>query len=254
MFNFRPRTCLLLTCLLLAACAGNNVSLQDGFNKYSALQFAEAQTIAEDYIRDNPNAADLDQAYYLRGISRMTLGNRIGAVSDLRTAITKTTRADLRSKAYRALGDIAFDQQQWADAIKNYELGLDNLNLAPTAVTYFNYRIGAALQCQGEWTKATPWFTKVVDAHNDAALTDRTIRRMYARNFAIQYGAFQEQAGAQSLQTQLRAANISAGIVPETRADSKIWYLVQSGSYPNWTEASVARSRVPTKFPAVIVP
>ncbi len=240
--------------LLLAACASDPKTLQDGFNKYSTQQVGEAQLIADTYIRANPNASDLDQAYYLRGISRMTLGNRTGAAEDLHLALTKTTRADLRSKAYRALGDMAYDQQQWTDAITNYTLGLDNLTLAPSAVTYFNYRIGAALQCRGEWTKAVPWFEKVVATRDDATLHDRAVHRMYAKSFALQYGAFLDQAGAQALQAQLRAANIATVITSEVRADTRLWYLVQSGAYPNWAEAAIARNQVPAKFPVVIVP
>jgi len=248
----------LIVCLLLAACSNvDSKSLQEGFKKYTAQQVPEAQTIADQYITANPNSGDIDQAYYLRGICRMTLGSRVGAASDLRLALAKTSRADLRSKASRALGDIAYDQQQWADAVKSYQAALDNPALLPVAATYLNYRIGAALQCLGEWAKAEPWFAKVVAANNVEELFAAAVRRMYARSFAIQYGAFQERAGAQALLAQVQAAGIAAGITSEVRTvnkQNKLWFLVQSGSHSTWSEAAAARNRVPAKFPAVIVP
>jgi len=248
----------LLACILLAACAGPDAaSLQDGFKKYVAQQPVESEAIADRYIAANPGAPDIDQAYYLRGISRMTRGNRAAASADLRLALTKTTRADLRSKACRALGDMAYDQQQWPDALKDYQAALDNLALDAASVTYLNYRMGEALQCQGDWTRSAPWFAKVVAARNDPTLTDPALRRMHAASFSIQFGAFQEVAGAQSLAAKLRIANIVPIITNETRTDARnqtqIWYLVQSGSYPTWTEALIARDRARTKFPAAII-
>ena len=248
----------LLACLLLAACAGPDAaSLQDGFKKYVAQQPLESEAIADRYLAANPNAPDIDQAYYLRGISRMTRGNRAAAASDLRLALTKTTRADLRSKAHRALGDMAYDQQQWPDALKSYQAALDNLTLDPASVTYLNYRMGATLQCQGDWTRATDWFAKVVAARNDPTLTDPALRRMHATSFSIQFGAFQDVAGAQALAGKLRTANIVPIITNEPRTDARnqaqIWYLVQSGSFPTWTEALIARDRARTKFPAAII-
>ena len=252
------KTVPLLACLALAGCtSADSSSLQDGFKKYVAQQPVESEAIADRYLAANPSAPDIDQAYYLRGISRMTRGNRAGAIPDLHTAITKTTRADLRSKAYRALGDMAYDQQQWPDAIKNYQAALDNLTLDAASVTYLNYRMGETLQCQGEWTRSEPWFARVVAARNDPTLTDPALRRMHATGFAIQFGAFQEVAGAQALAAQLRAAGIAPLITNETRTDARnearIWFLVQSGSYPNWAEALKARDGARSKFPAAMI-
>jgi tetratricopeptide (TPR) repeat protein len=242
------------SCFLLAACTNpDTFTLQQGFRLYRDQQVDQAEALADRFLTQNPNSPDLDQAYYLRGISRLTRGNHPGAAADLRLAISKTTRADLRSKSYRALGDLAYDQQQWPDAFNNYQAALDNLALDPAIANYLNYRVGAVLQAQGEWTRAEPWFGKVVAARLDPALTDRALRRMHAKAFSLQYGAFQDAPAAQSLAAQLRADNIPAAVVTEARTDTAIWYLVQSGSYPNFAEATVARDKILPQIPVTVI-
>jgi outer membrane protein assembly factor BamD (BamD/ComL family) len=244
----------LLGGLLLAACTNTDAfTLQQGFRYYSSQQVDDAEAVADRFLAGNPNAPEIDLAYYLRGISRLTRGNGAGAAADLRLAIRHTSRADLRSKSYRALGELAYDQQQWPDALSNYQAALDNLALDSASVNYVNFRIGAVLQAQGEWTRAETWFAKVIAARLDATLTDRALRRLHATSFALQYGAFQDAPAAQSLAAQLRADAISAAVVTEARTDTTLWYLVQSGSYPNYAAATLARDQILPQIPVTVI-
>src|SRR4051812_45874659 len=140
---------LLTSSLFLASCAtpeGEQKSLKSGFARYSANQPAEAESIADSFITANPNAPTVDEAYYLRGLARMARNNRLLATADLRMAISKTARPDLKGKAYRALGDLSAEQLQWADAQKNYEASLATAAMSAPNVTYLNFAIGACMQ------------------------------------------------------------------------------------------------------------
>jgi tetratricopeptide (TPR) repeat protein len=248
----------LLACLLLAACANpDTFLLRQGFQFYSAQQVDQAEAAADRFIADHPNAPEIDQAYYLRGISRLTQGHSAAAAADLRLAIQKTSRPDLRSKAYRALGDLAYDQDQWPDALRDFQAALNNPTLDPTTANYLNYRIGAVLQAQGDWPQAEPWFAKVIAARRDPALTDRALRRLHARAFALQYGAFQDPQSAQALAAQLRDGGIPANVVTEARTDPRsdptVWYLVQSGSYPTYAAATAARNQILPQIPVTVI-
>jgi tetratricopeptide (TPR) repeat protein len=252
------RRAALLAGLLLVACTNTDTFLlRQGFQFYSAQQIDQAEAAATRFITENPNAPEIDQAYYLRGISRLTRGNNPAAASDLRLAIQKTSRPDLRSKAYRALGDLAYDQNQWPDALNDYQYALNNPALDPTSANYLHYRIGAVLQAQGQWTQAESWFAKVVTARRDPALTDRALQRMHAKAFALQYGAFQDPQSAQALAAQLRQDNIPAVVVTEARTDPRsdptVWYLVQSGSYPNYVAATAARNQILPQIPVTVI-
>ena len=111
-----------LTLSLLLGCNTEKVpTLKEGFDKYNARQVEESEAIADKIIAANPNAPTVDEAYYLRGLSRMTRNNRVGAAADLKEAIARSQRTDLKAKAWRALGDLAYDQTKWDEAQKNYE-------------------------------------------------------------------------------------------------------------------------------------
>jgi tetratricopeptide (TPR) repeat protein len=265
MHRFPPscRSLLLLAAFSLTACAtADTESLKKGFKLYSDQHPDQSEAIADRFIAASPDAAEIDQAYYLRGISRMTRGNLSAAIPDLKTAISKTMRDDLHAKAHNALikayttlGDQAYDLQRWPDALKNYQTVLDNY--APDAATseYANYRIGAVLQAQGDWIRAKPWFTKVINSHIDAALTDRARHRVGVSAFSLQFGAFQDLATAQSLAAQIRAAGIAAAVISDLHPDNKPLYLVQSGNFLTFAQATTARDRVLSRFPlTVIVP
>ncbi len=77
--------------------------------------------------------------------------------ADLRAALSKTTRADVKGKSNRALGDIAYDREQWAEALKDYQGAVESgFAFPPATQTYLDYRMGAVLQAQGQWAKSEP--------------------------------------------------------------------------------------------------
>jgi cell division protein FtsN len=231
-------------------------SLKRGFALYNNHQVDEAEATATKFITANPNSPNIDEAYYLRGLARVTRGgaeNRQPAAEDMKNAIAKSNRPDLKCKAHRALGDIEFDSSHWSQAQDEYKKGLEG-NTDEKLATYLNYRVGACMQAQGQWEQADEWFERVAAANNDAYLTERTFARMHARNFSLQFGAFAERNNANDLASQLKAAQIEAKVAVESR-DGKPLYLVRVGAYKNWQEADLARDKYLAKYPLVsIVP
>jgi tetratricopeptide (TPR) repeat protein len=241
-------------------------ALEDGFAKYSARQFVESESIANEYIKQNPTVDNIDEAYYLRGLARFSRNNKQGASEDLLAAIEKTKRSDLKGKAYRTLGDIAFDGDKWQQAFDYYQQSLTAVASAsvgngaangqagprPKADAYLHYRSGAALQNLGQWDKARPFFQTVIATNSDPAQTARSVTRINARNFSLQFGAFSESGKAAELIRQLKAANITATASTEMR-ESQLLYLVRSGTYGTYQEAEVARGKLLAKYPAVVV-
>jgi tetratricopeptide (TPR) repeat protein len=257
--NFRHAPLLLLPSLLLSCVTteADKQALQQGFASYSGRNLDDAEAAASRFIAANPTSDNLDEAYYLRGVTRLTRGgsaNRITAAEDLRAAHEKTHRDDLKTKATRILhridGDTHFDAARWKEAREAYQQALPGA--AALDAVYFNYRIGACLQATGEWEGAEPFFKTVVSSNADPFLTERSIARMYARAFALQFGAFQDRPRAAELLAQLKTSNISAAVVTETR-EGRLLYIVRSGAYKTWPEADAARDKLQSKYPLVTI-
>lgn len=234
-----------------AATGADTDSLKTGFAKYSDHQPDEASAIADRFIAAHPNAATVDEAYYLRGLAHMARNNRNAAIDDLRMAITKSSRADLKGKAYRALADLAAEQSQWTDVQKFCEAALATGALSPANATHVNYGIGAALQAQGQWDKAQAYFARVLAAKNDPDREARALARINLTAFTIQFGAFKEAANARTKVSQLQTAGITATIASDNRGDG-LWYLVQSGTYHTWAQAAAAREQLQAKSPDLV--
>jgi tetratricopeptide (TPR) repeat protein len=239
---------------LIAGCTteADRASLQQGFAKYQARQPEESESIADKLITSNPYSPSVDEAYYLRGLSRMLRGNRAGASADLHEAIQKTSRADLKGKASWALGDIAYDQSQWDEAQKDYQQALSSGAVTGANVAYLNYRVGASLQNKGEWTAAQSWFGRAAGENAAPDIKERAVGRMYASSFSLQYGAFHEGPRAREMANQLQAAGVPPVIKSEMR-EGQILYLVQSGSYHTMADVIAARERMQAKYPLVAI-
>jgi tetratricopeptide (TPR) repeat protein len=258
-FGVAAAACLLAAGAVAVGLIGCNAekmpTLKEGFEKYNARQVEESEAIADKIIAANPNAPTVDEAYYLRGLSRMTRNNRVGAAADLKQAITRTQRNDLKSKAWRALGDLAYDQTRWDEAQKNYEQAIAAGGVSPTVSTYVSFRIGASLQAQGDWSRAANWFGRVVAGDVDPSqkeLKDRALARMHATGYTLQFGAFIDAARARELVSQLKTGGIAASIIGDAR-EGQVLYLVQAGAFRTMADATQARDGISAKFPLVTI-
>ena len=228
--------------------------LATGFSHYSARQFDKSHAAADEFIMRNPNAENVDEAYYLRGLCRISRNEKNNAAKDLQTAIAKSRRPDLKAKANRALADIAYDNAQWQEAITGYQKSLTIATPSPTAAVHINYRLGTCFQNLGQWANAKPYFQKVITSPTDPAYSRFALARIDARAFSLQFGAFRDQPNAAVLVKQLTTPplSITAMVTTELR-DGQLFYLVRSGSYATLEEAQAARTRLLPKHPKVTI-
>jgi tetratricopeptide (TPR) repeat protein len=240
--------------LLLVGCGPTDADrkvLTDAYARYGTRDFAGTEELAGKYIDKEPTADNVDEAFYLRGLARYGRGDRIGATADLGKALERTKRADMKYKANMTLGDIAFDQYRWEEAVADYQKALGaGAGVEPR----LQFRLGAALQAVGQWDNARAHFEAVAGPGGDAALAERARERMEARVFSLQFGAFKEGVRAGDLARQLKAAGIPANVASELR-DKQLVFVVRAGSYTTWADAEAARKRVAVRYPgAVVVP
>jgi tetratricopeptide (TPR) repeat protein len=228
-------------------------SLAGGYSAFSGGQYVQAESAADEYIAKYPRDSVADEAYYLRGLSRMALGKRTAAVADLQNAIALSDREDLKAKANRALGDSAYESGQY-DVAEKYYLACAYYYGGQKKEALVLFRLGATLQAQGKWDDARPWFQKVLELHPEASLIQRSLVRRDRRYFSLQFGAFKNPAMAQNLARQLQTAGLQAFVDSEVRENDLI-FLIRAGQYNTFREATAARDSMLARYPmAAVIP
>jgi len=226
-------------------------SLHQGFAAYQADNYSQAAINARQYIAANPEGTQLDDAYYLLGISHETQGQFHRARQAFERAISLTHQNAVLRKANKALGDMAFAKGHYSQAASYYQAAMAAMNgHTPPATMLFKY--GAALQDSGHWNAAREPLSKAVaDAPGSTAAIDAQ-QRLAVNHFALQYGAFLFNKSAWALVGQLRSAGISATVVPSL-VGGRTLYLVQSGNYSTLPAAMAARNVESHRYPQVLV-
>lgn len=239
----------------LGGCAqstsGPSVDLQPGFAAYQNKEYSQASRTAHAYIAAHPNGTQLDDAYYLLGISHETQGQFDRARHDFERAISVTHQNAVRRKANKALGDMAFAKAHYGQAATYYQAAIAAMNgRTPPAAMLFKY--GAALQNSGHWHSAQgPLSQAAADAPGTTA-AKYAEQRLAVNHFALQYGAFLYNKSAWAVVGQLRSTGISATVVPSVVGGRKL-YLVQSGDYHTLPSAMAARNIESHRYPQVLV-
>lgn len=244
-----------LLLLSMASCQTANqaqqTKLNDGFNQYTQRKFDLSEQAADEFIRKTPNDPSIDEAYYLRGISRLGREDKKGASQDLKNAISKSNRSDLKAKAHRALGDLAFDEQNWSEAVKQYQSAIKYLpteKLMPIVV----FRVGSALQAQGKWSESKQYFQQVLTLNAETFWKERATARMKADSYSLQFGAFRDTTNAAQTARSLRQQGLDPVIVNEVR-DGQLLLMVRCGEFNTYNEADDARSKLLAKNPLVTI-
>jgi tetratricopeptide (TPR) repeat protein len=249
-----PLILLAAATLALYACTASDAdrrALARGFSDYQARRFDEAENAAAAYLAKYPTAENADEAYYLRGLARLAKSDTGGAAQDLSLAIQKSRRTDLKSKAWRALGDIAFDGVRFAEAAADYQNSLAAGGIPPADAGYVNYRLGECLQNQGQWDRARPFLDKAA-ASPDPTIAPRARERAALRYFTLQFGAFRDTANANNLARELKSAGLAAGVFTASH-DGQTLYAVRAGGYATWAAADQAREKLLAKYPLLTV-
>jgi len=240
-----------MLCSCQSAQQNQQAKLNDGFNSYTQRRFDLSEQAADGYINALPNDPNVDEAYYLRGISRLGKEDKSGAAEDLRTAVAKSKRADLKAKAQRGLGDLAFDAQNWPLAVKHYQSAISYLPAEQNAPIVV-FRIGAALQAQGKWADSRPYFQQVLRLNADKFWKDRATVRLRVDSYTLQFGAFRDNANASQTAKTLRSQRLDPTVVNEVR-DGQLLFMVRCGEFNTYTEADEARTKLLVKNPLVTI-
>lgn len=249
--NVRTRVSLALAglCLLaLGACRGlpdEGVRLlRDGNAQYQTGQYEEAERSMTKFIGRYSSSPASAEAYYVRGMARLALGQRGEAGEDFHAALKASKRRELTARAQAGLGNMAFDDGDYESAAKWLGKSLPVLSAEPPA-DEITYRLGVSYQRVGGWSQARKLFARIVEDYPDRPI-EALARRQAAWNreyFAIQCGAFRQGANADKQAELLRRQGINAESIPDTWEDQPL-FVVQVGRFDTYQQALKELPRV----------
>ncbi|MGB2823617.1 MAG: SPOR domain-containing protein, partial [Phycisphaerae bacterium] len=162
-----------------------------------------------------------------------------GAKSDLQLAAGRAQRRDVRVGSLKALGDVAFDENDldWSENLYRQALVVGEPKTKP--VDEVRYRLGCVLQRKGRWGDADEQFDRVSHVFAGTQVARRAERRLRCLAWTIQAGAFSTKKLAEADASRLRAAKLAAVTRPLTVA-GKLQFLVQVGWYDSYERAAAA--------------
>lgn len=202
------------------------------------------------FLQREGRSREAGEAYYLRGLANLQLGaeetgpGRIErdrkAREDFLNAIEHAKDPYIQSLAHVALGHMQFENTpaEPQEAIEHYRAALEHLK-EPTVRDVALYRLGAALQRNGQWADADDIFSTLIADYPASAFTARAREIFGATCWRLQWGAFAQLNHAQDLAADLNRQGFTADW-QAVSSDKKLLYKVRSGRYNTYRQAEEA--------------
>jgi len=249
--------------LILAGLAGGCASLPpaerqvliDASRQYMQGDISTATANLDRLIREYDHAAEIAEAYYLRGLCRFISQQPQAAGEDFERGISKSNRSDLTARCRASLAAIAFQFENWNRAANLYQQAVAELpDVPPTDAVL--YTAGLSMQRAGQWQQANLQFARILHRFRNSPVAEDA-RRMAAWRYpyyAIQLGAYRDADNAGKAVQSLRQQGFDPVQEYLPRGAESLW-VVTVGRYPTFNDARHALAGVRQRQPqATIIP
>lgn len=222
---------------------------------YARGDYAAGDASAGEFLRRFASSVGAGEAYYLRGLCRVRLGQHDAARADFTAGAAAADRPELKAYCQAMLANLAYDRGEIDAALAEYAASVPYLPARPPTDEIL-FRYGVCLQRAGRWDQARHVFSRLLDAFATSLEADAARCRFAWRHdyFAIECGAFRRVDEANHAGERLRGLGLDAS-VEFVRLDGQAAWRVLSGRYPTYNDAAGDLSRVRAIEPrARIVP
>lgn len=207
---------------------------------YEQRQYHQAQDTLSNFILESgSDRTTLCEAYYLRGLCFRHQGASYDtkAKQDFTKAITRSCHPMIKGLAHVGLGHIHFEQglASLTKAKYHYLTALNQLDDAAPKDAVL-YRVGVTLQRLGYWSQADRYFLRCVHHFPSSKFAGQAKRRVGAKIFRLQIGAFSDLKRAQQNVKSLSGTGFQFDSTLETH-DRKTLYYVRTGRYTTYQMA-----------------
>lgn len=249
-----------LICVLAGCQNKSEVEQQSAWsNALERRDYARAQALADQYLREHPTGNSSAEALYVRGraLEGKVKSSDAEAQAQLREARTCYEKAltlnpgKLEGFIRTNLGNVHYFLNDYPAGEKELLQAAEQLEQSELR-GWVRYRAGLCQQRQGKWELADKTFAAVLADHPDGELAQRARDHQGKRGFYVQVASFSSAAAADQTAQRLRASGITASRM--TRPGTTL-HPVLAGPYRTYAEASAVRTRVTGEFrDALITP
>jgi tetratricopeptide (TPR) repeat protein len=244
---------------LAAGCAELPYSAKQELSKagddYRRQDYRAAQTKLDGIITTYKAYTGAADAYYLRALCEVGLGNKAAALKDAEQCIALSKDKMLTAEAHAMAGTLNFEAGNDVDAIDHFAKALNDLPEKPPA-DLIRYRYAVCLQRQGRWSDARREFGILIQRYPSGDIGENARRMVEWKGdyFTIQCGLNKEPASAAKQVQTLRKSGQVARVEAQTRLGKTV-YVVCIGEYPTYAAAQDALRAIRAKVSnAVIAP
>jgi len=219
------------------------VALVHAAGQVDSNQCSEAVPRLDRMIATYPDAPEIAEAHYIRGLCRYRAGQIEAAVQDFEAAIRKSQRPELTAHARASLGTINYQQGRWTRAADYYREAVRDLPDEPPTDQVL-YHAAVAMQRAGAWRDASVQLGRILRKFPNSSVADaaRQLAAWPHQYFAIQLGAFASAEAAAKTMEEYRARGIDAYQENIARGGTALWGVLL-GRYGNYADAMAALPR-----------
>jgi len=253
-------SCSLVPAIWLASGCGEHPPaarerLTSAYDQYQRKDYRASVGELDAFLREHGERPEAAEAYYLRSLCLARLSDKSKATTDALQCIKYAADEHLRAKAHVNAGTLLMETGNSADAVPHYAAALRRLpEAAPTDVVRYQYAV--CLLREGRWNEGRKECGLVVQRYPRSGVAEaaRKLRDWPESHFAIQCGAYRDEASARAHRDELARAGLRARLLPRIRSGEQVFAVVV-GTYPRYEQAKAALPSVKRKVPgATIVP
>jgi tetratricopeptide (TPR) repeat protein len=188
----------------------------------------------------SPHCAD---AWYWEGVILLEKGDARAAAHAFEECARSPRTPFFATMAEAGIGDAAFVEDRFADAIAAYQRALDK-RCPDARIDYVLYRLAVAHQRAGEWALGRSCYETLLRDYPRSPLALRAKERLSWPNqgYYLQIAALPDEARARSVSDFLLTRGIPAKVVKGGAPDAP--WLVWIGGYTRYSEARGAMPEI----------
>ncbi len=244
---------LFLGILLLSPTLGGCGSLESGYQAgkkaYTAGEWAQAKTLLETYLADDPFGSDTFSAHWMLGTYYTRQGgmeDKVRAMNHFKAASAPEAPLAVRIRALDDGADLLFAWQEFDPAVSWYDqlIGLEQrAESLPAAYD----RLAESQRRAGKWRASVQTYARLLELDPQGPYAQKAQRAMDWKErghlgFAVEFARHTDVDEALKMNGVLQDERLPTTVAPERKDGTLVYVIRLKKLYRTWAEAKAQES------------